>query len=45
MSARWSTLVPVACSGAMYWGVPVIIPVAVRPLGLSSILTTPKSAR
>ena len=31
MSARRPTFVAVACSGAMYCGVPVIMPVAVRP--------------
>ena len=45
MSARWSTWRPVACSGAMYWGVPVIMPVAVSPPCASSIFAMPKSAR
>jgi hypothetical protein len=34
-----------ACSGAMYWGVPVIMPVAVKLPEDSRILAMPKSAR
>ncbi len=45
MSARLSTVRPVACSGAMYWGVPLIMPVWVRPEEDSTILAMPKSAR
>ena len=45
MSAAGPIFVPVACSGAMYCGVPVIMPVAVRPPEDSSIFAMPKSAR
>ena len=46
MSARRVDLGrPVACSGAMYCGVPLIMPVAVSLLEPSSIFAMPKSAR
>ena len=45
MSARLSTTPAMACSGAMYWGVPLIMPVAVRPDAPSAIFAMPKSAR
>ncbi len=45
MSARLSTVPAMACSGAMYCGVPLIMPVAVRPGEPSTIFAMPKSAR
>ncbi len=45
MSIDLSIDFPRACSGAMYWGVPVIMPVAVMCALASTILAMPKSAR
>ena len=33
MSARWSTLSPLACSGAMYGSEPITTPAMVTPVG------------
>ena len=47
--AYWSALAssafPIACSGAMYDGVPMTVPVAVRPETESALRARPKSAR
>ena len=47
--AYWSALAssafPIACSGAMYDGVPITVPVAVRPETESALRARPKSAR
>ena len=45
MSTRRSIALAIACSGAMYSGVPVIMPVAVSPGAPSIIFASPKSAR
>jgi hypothetical protein len=44
-SARASRGLPIACSGAMYDGVPMTVPVAVRPETESALRARPKSAR
>ena len=44
MSAAGPTDAPVACSGAMYSGVPSVAPVEVSPLLCSSASASPKSA-
>ena len=47
--AYWSALAssafPIACSGAMYDGVPITVPVAVSPDTESALRARPKSAR
>ena len=42
MSARWSIVPPVTCSGDRYAGVPTIMPLAVRELP-SAVRAMPKS--
>ena len=43
-SARASSAFPIACSGAMYDGVPMTVPVAVSPETESALRARPKSA-